>query len=123
MLKRGISATLREWLLAAEYLLNEGESRVILCERGVRNFDDHARYHNQTFLCADRHANIVILLQDNLFILYFCVEVRKCLQGADYCFDKERAETKTDAMLLLKRFFAAVSDVDNSLHIDLIKGR
>ncbi|MFB6241053.1 MAG: 3-deoxy-7-phosphoheptulonate synthase, partial [Gemmatimonadota bacterium] len=44
MLKRGISATVREWLLAAEYLLNEGESRVILCERGVRNFDDHARY-------------------------------------------------------------------------------
>lgn len=44
MLKRGISATMREWLLAAEYLLNEGESRVILCERGVRNFDDHARY-------------------------------------------------------------------------------
>jgi len=44
MLKRGISATLREWLLAAEYVLNEGESRVILCERGVRNFDDHSRY-------------------------------------------------------------------------------
>lgn len=44
MLKRGISATVREWLLAAEYVLNEGEDRVILCERGVRNFDDHSRY-------------------------------------------------------------------------------
>jgi 3-deoxy-7-phosphoheptulonate synthase len=44
LLKRGISATLREWLLAAEYVMVEGESRVILCERGVRGFDDHSRY-------------------------------------------------------------------------------
>ena len=43
LLKRGMSATIRELLLAAEYILLEGEPRVILCERGVRNFDDHAR--------------------------------------------------------------------------------
>lgn len=43
LLKRGLSATVRELLLAAEYILLEGESRVILCERGVRSFDDHAR--------------------------------------------------------------------------------
>jgi 3-deoxy-7-phosphoheptulonate synthase len=43
LLKRGMSATLRELLLAAEYIVNEGESRVILCERGLRSFDDHAR--------------------------------------------------------------------------------
>lgn len=43
LLKRGMSATLKELLLAAEYVLLEGESRVILCERGVRSFDDHAR--------------------------------------------------------------------------------
>ncbi len=43
LLKRGMSATVRELLLAAEYILNEGESRVILCERGLRTFDDHAR--------------------------------------------------------------------------------
>jgi len=43
-LKRGMSATIRELLLAAEYLLVEGESRVMLCERGIRGFTDHSRY-------------------------------------------------------------------------------
>jgi 3-deoxy-7-phosphoheptulonate synthase len=43
MLKRGMSATIKEWLLAAEYIVVEGEPRVMLCERGVRNFDTHAR--------------------------------------------------------------------------------
>ncbi len=43
LLKRGMSATIKELLLAAEYIVVEGESRVMLCERGVRNFDTHAR--------------------------------------------------------------------------------
>lgn len=43
MLKRGLSATLDEWLMSAEYLLSEGNSQVFLCERGVRTFSDHAR--------------------------------------------------------------------------------
>jgi len=43
LLKRGMSATIMELLLAAEYVLAEGERRVILCERGVRSFDTHAR--------------------------------------------------------------------------------
>jgi 3-deoxy-7-phosphoheptulonate synthase len=43
MLKRGMSATIRELLLAAEYIVNEGESRVILCERGLRSFDESTR--------------------------------------------------------------------------------
>ena len=43
LLKRGISATLEEWLMAAEYLLAEGNENVILCERGVRTFNDHSR--------------------------------------------------------------------------------
>jgi 3-deoxy-7-phosphoheptulonate synthase len=43
LLDRGISATLEEWLMAAEYLLAEGNPRVILCERGVRTFNDHSR--------------------------------------------------------------------------------
>jgi 3-deoxy-7-phosphoheptulonate synthase len=43
LLKRGMSATIKELLLAAEYIVHEGEPRVILCERGVRSFDDHAR--------------------------------------------------------------------------------
>ena len=43
LLKRGIAATLEEFLLSAEYILNEGNGNVILCERGVRTFDDHSR--------------------------------------------------------------------------------
>ena len=44
MLKRGMAATLEEWLLAAEYILAEGSEQVVLCERGVRTFSDHARF-------------------------------------------------------------------------------
>ena len=43
LLKRGISATLEEWLMAAEYLLAEGNPNVVLCERGVRTFNHHSR--------------------------------------------------------------------------------
>ena len=43
MLKRGLSATLDEWLMSAEYLLSEGNNNIFLCERGVRTFSDHAR--------------------------------------------------------------------------------
>ena len=43
MLKRGMAATIEEWLLAAEYVLAEGNARVILCERGVRGFEPRLR--------------------------------------------------------------------------------
>jgi 3-deoxy-7-phosphoheptulonate synthase len=43
LLKRGMSATITEWLLAAEYLLAEGNRKVILCERGIRSFDSATR--------------------------------------------------------------------------------
>jgi len=43
LLKRGMSATLDEFLMAAEYILAEGNYNVILCERGVRTFSDHTR--------------------------------------------------------------------------------
>jgi 3-deoxy-7-phosphoheptulonate synthase len=43
LLKRGFAATLDEWLLAAEYILCEGNPNVILCERGVRSFDQQTR--------------------------------------------------------------------------------
>ncbi|MFN9911180.1 MAG: 3-deoxy-7-phosphoheptulonate synthase, partial [Pirellulaceae bacterium] len=44
LLKRGPSATMEEWLLAAEYILNEGNPQVILCERGIRTFETHTRF-------------------------------------------------------------------------------
>ncbi|MGQ9796115.1 3-deoxy-7-phosphoheptulonate synthase [Desulfosoma sp.] len=43
LLKRGMSATLEEWLMAAEYILEGGNPHVILCERGIRTFTDHSR--------------------------------------------------------------------------------
>jgi 3-deoxy-7-phosphoheptulonate synthase len=43
MVKRGLSATLEEFLMAAEYVMSEGNYQVVLCERGVRTFADHTR--------------------------------------------------------------------------------
>ncbi|MFL6255553.1 MAG: 3-deoxy-7-phosphoheptulonate synthase, partial [Pyrinomonadaceae bacterium] len=43
LLKRGLSATIDEWLLAAEYIMSEGNYNVILCERGIRTFAQHTR--------------------------------------------------------------------------------
>lgn len=44
LLKRGLAATLEEFLMAAEYILSAGNPRVILCERGIRTFADHLRF-------------------------------------------------------------------------------
>ncbi len=43
MIKRGLTAQLDEWLLAAEYVINAGNPNVILCERGIRTYEDHVR--------------------------------------------------------------------------------
>ncbi len=43
LLKRGASATIKEWMLAAEYLLSGGNSNVVLCERGIKGFDSETR--------------------------------------------------------------------------------
>jgi 3-deoxy-7-phosphoheptulonate synthase len=43
LLKRGPAATLDEWLLAAEYIMSEGNYQIVLCERGIRTFVQHAR--------------------------------------------------------------------------------
>jgi len=43
LLKRGLSATLEEWLLAAEYVMAEGNYQVVMCERGIRTFAQHTR--------------------------------------------------------------------------------
>ena len=44
LLKRGPSATIEEFLLAAEYILDQGNTQVILCERGIRTFESHTRF-------------------------------------------------------------------------------
>lgn len=44
ILKRGPAATIDEFLLAAEYILDQGNTQVVLCERGIRTFEDHTRF-------------------------------------------------------------------------------
>ena len=43
LLKRGLSATIKEWLMAAEYIMSRGNQQVILCERGIRTFETATR--------------------------------------------------------------------------------
>jgi 3-deoxy-7-phosphoheptulonate synthase len=43
LLKRGLAATITEWLMAAEYIINEGNEKVILCERGIRTYETATR--------------------------------------------------------------------------------
>jgi 3-deoxy-7-phosphoheptulonate synthase len=43
LLKRGLSSTIKEWLMSAEYILSQGNGNVILCERGIRTFEDYTR--------------------------------------------------------------------------------
>lgn len=43
LLKRGMSATLKEWIYAAEYVVKEGNENVVLCERGIRTFESYTR--------------------------------------------------------------------------------
>ena len=43
LLKRGLSATIEEWLMAAEYIVSEGNEQVVLCERGIRTFESSTR--------------------------------------------------------------------------------
>src|SRR5207237_2567275 len=44
LLKRGLAAIGKDWLLSAEYVLSQGNRSVILCERGIKTFDDSIRY-------------------------------------------------------------------------------
>ena len=44
MVKRGLSASYEEWLLAAEYVMSHGNSQVMLCERGIRSFEQFTRF-------------------------------------------------------------------------------
>jgi 3-deoxy-7-phosphoheptulonate synthase len=64
LLKRGPSATMDEFLLAAEYILKTGNSKVMLCERGIRTFEDHTRFTlplaSVPFLHEHSHLPVVV---------------------------------------------------------------
>ena len=44
ILKRGMATTVKEWLMSAEYIMSQGNYNVILCERGIRTFEDSTRF-------------------------------------------------------------------------------
>jgi 3-deoxy-7-phosphoheptulonate synthase len=64
LLKRGPSATMEEFLLAAEYILKTGNTQVMLCERGIRTFEDHTRFTlplaTVPFLHQTTHLPVVV---------------------------------------------------------------
>ena len=64
LLKRGPSATMDEFLLAAEYILKTGNQRVMLCERGIRTFEDHTRFTlplaSVPFLKQTTHLPVIV---------------------------------------------------------------
>ncbi|MGC4047613.1 MAG: 3-deoxy-7-phosphoheptulonate synthase [Armatimonas sp.] len=64
LLKRGFSATIEEWLMSAEYILAEGNSQVVLCERGIRTFDHSMRFNLDLnavpYLREQTHLPIVV---------------------------------------------------------------
>ena len=64
LLKRGPCATMDEFLLAAEYILNEGNQNVMLCERGIRTFESHTRFTlplaSVTYLHRKTHLPVII---------------------------------------------------------------
>jgi 3-deoxy-7-phosphoheptulonate synthase len=64
LLKRGMSATLEEWLMAAEYVMSGGNYQVVLCERGVRTFSDHSRSTLDLSVIppAKHHSHLPILV-------------------------------------------------------------
>ena len=43
LLKRGLAATMKEWLMSAEYVMSEGNEKIILCERGIRTYETYTR--------------------------------------------------------------------------------
>ncbi|EFW29123.1 3-deoxy-7-phosphoheptulonate synthase [Selenomonas artemidis] len=65
MLKRGLAATIDEWLNAAEYIMNEGNPNVILCERGIRTYETYTR---NTFdisaIAAVKHLSHLPIIAD-----------------------------------------------------------
>ena len=64
LLKRGPSATMDEFLLAAEYILKTGNTQVMLCERGIRTFEDHTRFTlplaSVPYLHQETHLPVVV---------------------------------------------------------------
>ncbi len=89
LLKRGPSATMDEFLLAAEYILNEGNDQVMLCERGIRTFEGHTRFTlplaSITYLHRKTHLPVIVDPSHGTGHTYMVPDmaVAACAAGAD----------------------------------------
>ena len=89
LLKRGASATMDEFLLAAEHILNEGNDQVMLCERGIRTFEGHTRFTlplaSVTYLHRKTHLPVIIDPSHGTGHTYMVPDmaVAACAAGAD----------------------------------------
>jgi 3-deoxy-7-phosphoheptulonate synthase len=89
LLKRGPSATMDEFLLAAEYILNEGNDQVMLCERGIRTFEEHTRFTlplaSVTYLHRKTHLPVIVDPSHGTGHSYMVPDmaVAACAAGAD----------------------------------------
>ena len=64
LLKRGLAATVKDWILSAEYVLAQGNRAVILCERGIKTFEDSVRYSMDitSIPVAARHTHLPMIV-------------------------------------------------------------
>jgi 3-deoxy-7-phosphoheptulonate synthase len=64
LLKRGLAATVKDWILSAEYVLSQGNRAVILCERGIKTFEDSIRYTMDitSIPVARKHTHLPIIV-------------------------------------------------------------
>jgi len=117
LLKRGMAATVNEWLLAAEYIVSGGNRQVILCERGVRTFADHTR--NTLDLS-------IIPVVKRLSHLPIIIDPSHGTGRAEYVPAMSRAAVAAGADGLLVEVHpdptSALSDGQQSLNFDVFKG-
>ena len=64
LLKRGPSSTVKDWLMSAEYILNEGNNQVVLCERGSQGFESEMRYTLDigAIILAKRNSHLPVIV-------------------------------------------------------------
>jgi 3-deoxy-7-phosphoheptulonate synthase len=105
LLKRGPSSQLRDWLLAAEYLLAGGNHRVILCERGVQGFNDRTRFTLDlaTMALAKRETHLPVIVDPshatgdpNLVIPMACAALAAGADGVMVEFHPDPSEALSD---------------------------
>ena len=131
LLKRGLAATLEEWLLAAEYIMAEGNYQIVLCERGVRTFAQHTRNTlDFAAIPAVRHISHLPILIDPSHGTgknYMVASMARAgvAAGADGLIieahdQPERALCDSAQALTLKQFEQLVHEVE-ALHETLMK--